>query len=226
LQAACEVLVHLNRRAKDWTLKWYNRCDDDDDDDCAREKIYSVKRQLIHLLRTHNYLVEAHCHIQQLPASECWGCHGTGVWTGTYEQATCHRCEGTGLYREARTERLALLTFEIHGQRYSWHSPEEEISPPVDYATESEWQPRAAHRSWLRMDEVSRAISLLSQFVASPCGPHPELIELAGELRACSLLERLRALKVDIPGGLRRRWRNAQARARRAGCALRLSSEF
>lgn len=127
----CEYLFSLNRYAK------HPSCTND-----HREAIYALKTDIVELLYKHGYATECFDHLQQLPGRKCFGCNGTGIWSGSWRNDLCRRCDGSGLWGEPFTLRLVCFRFSVGGKAYCWHQPEDLVCFTYEEtANPSDWKP-------------------------------------------------------------------------------------
>lgn len=125
LPSAARALFNLSRFAK------YDSCTRE-----RRDRIYRLKGRFIHLLYCTGMCVEARRHVQHLPEQECYGCRGYG----DNEFGECRRCGGFGVYRVATDRVSVVFRFDVAGQTYSWHQPEELVTWPYELtADDQDW---------------------------------------------------------------------------------------
>jgi hypothetical protein len=133
LPDACEYLFNLNRYAK------HESCSDQNRDD-----IYDLKTELVALLYRHGYCTECYLHTSELAAKSCWSCDGTGTWEsdwGDYSDK-CWKCNGSGVYLNAKTLTFVCFRFNVAGQTYCWHQPEDLVLFNYEVTAESStWTP-------------------------------------------------------------------------------------
>lgn len=141
---ACTALFNLNRYAK-----WPN---------CTpanREEIYKLKSDLISLLCKRGLADRIYLHKQQLPAKPCFRCRGTGEGDWYDEDGRCGKCDGTGIYLDAKELVFVVFSFVVgdDATRFTWHQPRElvtwtfrETNPP-DTWEQSELKPIEMKRS-------------------------------------------------------------------------------
>ena len=110
---AAKALFHLNRGAKG---------------NIHSKTIYALKNLVIRHFYERGFCTSVTASKQDLI---CFRCGGDGEdpegweWAGRTE---CERCGGSGIYN---TVYLYDFTFDIGGQRYQWHQPQELVNWPV-----------------------------------------------------------------------------------------------
>lgn len=138
--------AHLAARAM-WRLNRYAR-----QYNYRRYAIYALKRRLVELWYHDG---RARAVSAQIQTMYCWGCQGSGeYWDGDI----CHKCWGSGVYRE---HTLYRFIFDVAGRRYIWHQPEDLVEfdvqlldePPGSYRpplpdNEDVWMPRPEVIFW------------------------------------------------------------------------------
>jgi hypothetical protein len=114
LPDACAYLFDLNRYAKHESCSSFER-----------DAIYELKNDLIRVLYMAGYSTECYLHTSELPEQECFGCAGTGTWTGwrTGDSDVCRKCNGTGVYRPSKTLQFVCFRFVVGDTPYCWHQP-------------------------------------------------------------------------------------------------------
>ena len=83
--------------------------------DANREDIRALKSRLIErLYEAESFTDRVEKLVKWLPEQECW-CDG---------DPDCDKCDGTGVFREARQVASYGFTFTVDGQRYTWMQPD------------------------------------------------------------------------------------------------------
>lgn len=110
LPTAAAYMFSLNRYCKHSSCSANNR-----------EEIYGLKNRFIKLLYQEGYCEAVHLHEMVLPEKRCLACAGSG-WH-EWDQDTCYRCEGTGIYLPEKVLEFFCFEIEVGGERYTWHQP-------------------------------------------------------------------------------------------------------
>lgn len=129
---ACRAMFNLNRYCKHpWCLNQ------------DRTEIYGLKNRLIRILYQGGYSTEVCRHEIRHPPQKCRDCNGKGkypfrwdddpdgVFDDDEDEVTCDRCDGTGIWRGPRSTYGIAFRFNVKGEHFSWHQPEELIGFPV-----------------------------------------------------------------------------------------------
>jgi hypothetical protein len=93
-----------------------------------RPYIYALKSRLIEHLYRCGFCTSAALQVQD---AVCWRCNGSGVEPYGMlldDDEPCEKCGGSGIY--ARHE-LYRFSFDVAGQRYTWHQPRALVAWPV-----------------------------------------------------------------------------------------------
>jgi len=128
LRDAALAMFNLNRYCKHHTCHSNNR-----------DEIYALKNSFMRLLYRLGLCDRAYRHVDRFPALVRRNCGGTGrdFQNGYKKEAcSCHRCNGTGIFRPALEDRYIVMSFVVEGRRYTWHQPEELIDYPVQLTDE------------------------------------------------------------------------------------------
>lgn len=121
LPEACEGLFSLNRYAK------YERCSP-----LHKHEIYRLKNELIEVLWRNGYSSAAWIHRVEQPEQRCHECAGDSF---------CDHCDGSGIYRQARTLEFWCFKFLIQGKPYCWHQPRDTVAfSPSESVPPQDWQ--------------------------------------------------------------------------------------
>jgi len=146
LPDACEVLFNLTRYTK------HDSCSD-----ANRSDIYELKSGMVSLLYEHGYCMECFEHHHELPEKVCFGCDGTGS-IDLYETEACHRCNGTGVFKKAKTLTSVCFRFTVGDKTYCWHQPEETVTFKFQTtAASSAWQPEGGDEKPLALSKTKFA---------------------------------------------------------------------
>jgi hypothetical protein len=87
----------------------------------SRNSILAAKSKFIQALyRMECYTDRVEKLIQTLDVQICFGCDGSGSDWGD----ECYRCDGTGIWREAKKQISYAFYFDIEGAQYCWMSPD------------------------------------------------------------------------------------------------------
>ena len=125
---ACRYFFSLNRYVKHSSCTRSNR-----------DYIYLLKNDLVKLLYERGYSTGCYFHDVELPAQACYACEGSGTFDdGTDEGPTtlnptirqyftCDRCNGTGMFKPAKTITFVCFEFMVGGTKYCWHQPKETV---------------------------------------------------------------------------------------------------
>lgn len=120
LPGACAGMFSLNRYAK------YDRCSE-----LSRHEIYRLKNDLVELLYGSGYCQLAWIHRLQLAQQNCHYCAGEG---------TCGHCDGSGIWRQAKTVEFWCFRFQIGERFYTWHQPRESVRfTPAEAVPPQDW---------------------------------------------------------------------------------------
>jgi hypothetical protein len=124
LADACQALFNLNRYTR------HDTCSDGN-----RREIHELKSALISFLyRAERYTDRVERLTRTLPEQQCNACDGLG----------CDRCDGTGVWREAREVSSYVFTFTVDGQRFTWMQPDFALTfvPRVEATRPDDGKPR------------------------------------------------------------------------------------
>ena len=102
----CATMFRLNRAAKAGGM-------------FDREEIYALKNRWIQFLYEAGYCDRCEIHDRQHEEKKCYRCCSVTV----ADDEDCYSCDGTGVYRDAWTERFVVFSFLVEGVRYTWHQP-------------------------------------------------------------------------------------------------------
>jgi hypothetical protein len=124
LPEAAAMLFSLNRYAKHRTCAAPNRVE-----------IYQLKNEFIRLLYERGYCTTAWVHRLTWGEQLCRECGGEGGADGD-----CSHCDGSGVWRSARTVEFWCFRFVVAGRPYCWHQPRADVEfAPAEGLPPQEW---------------------------------------------------------------------------------------
>ena len=130
LPAACEAMFNLNRYTRHSTCS-----------DAHRQEIFDLKTELIeHLYERERFTDRVEKLMRRLPEKECFRCEGSG----NDGHADCEKCDGTGVFAEARDVASYEFSFTVEGQHYTWMQPDRVVTfePRVEETRPDDGKPR------------------------------------------------------------------------------------
>lgn len=127
LPDACAGLFSLNRYAKHGTCSPLHKAE-----------IYRLKNELIEVLYRDGCCSASWIHKLEQQEQLCRECDG-----GDF----CNHCDGSGVWKPARTLEFWCFRFEVEKKTYCWHQPKASVQfQPIESVPPQEWEGLAGEK--------------------------------------------------------------------------------